>query len=304
MGAEIVLKTEGLTRIYGSTPAVDNLTIEVHKGDIYGLVGLPGAGKTTCLQLLLGLVRPTSGSIRFFGRDFADDPLDTLSRVGAMVGAPAFYPFLTARENLKLLARLRGVGRERLQKVLEWADLDERAGEKVATYTPRLRQKLGIAAALVGRPQLALLDEPTAGLNPQGVDEMRGLIRRLAAGHGVTFVITSHKLADIEALCNRVGIIHCGRLVVEGETREVLETGRVRLHVKVDRADSALNLLEEENIVEDPIVRETDGFRVQVKKDRINEVARLLVSSGYRVHGLVPRRPTLEEYFMHTLPVL
>ncbi len=304
MSAKVVLKTEGLTRIYGSTPAVDNLNLEVREGDIYGLLGLPGAGKTTCLQLMLGLVRPTSGSVSFFGRNFQDNPLDTLSKVGAMVGAPAFYPFLSARENLKLLARLRGVGRERLQRVLEWADLDERAGEKVATYSPRLLQKLGIAAALVGNPLLALLDEPTAGLDPQGVDEMRGLIRRLAAGHGVTFLVTSSNLADIEALCNRVGIIHCGRLWVEGDTKDVLETDRVRLHVKVDRADSALNLLEEENIVEDPVVRETDGFRVQVKKDRINEVARLLVSSGYRVHGLVPRRPTLEEYFMHTLPII
>ncbi len=304
MLAEIVLKTQGLTKIYGSTPAVDGLELAVQGGEIFGLLGLPGAGKTTTLQMLLGLVRPTSGSIEFFGRPLAKSLIETLSLVGAMIGPPAFYPFLTARENLRLLSRMRGLPSARVQLVLEWTDLDERADEKVATYAPHMRQRLGIASALIGEPRLVLLDEPTAELDAQGVDEMRSLVRRLALGHGLTFLITSRNLVDIEAFCNRVGIIHCGRLVVVGDVREILETQNVRLHVKVDRADSALSLLEEEGIVEDPIVRETDGFRVQVKKDRINEVNRLLVSSGYRVHGLVPRRPTLEEYFLHTLPVI
>src|SRR5438067_382904 len=209
------VEVRGLAKRYGELTAVAGVDLTVHAGDVYGYLGPNGAGKTTSLRMMLGLIRPTEGSVRLFGRD----PLATvhaLDGVAGFVEAPTFYPYLTARRNLELLAAFDGNGASsRLDQALETVELAGRAGDRVGGFSHGMKQRLGIAAALLREPKLLVLDEPATGLDPAGMRDMRQLIRRLA-DEGITVVLSSHQLAEVEELCNRVAIVRAGRIVYEG----------------------------------------------------------------------------------------
>src|SRR5215475_15182484 len=215
--SEVALQTEELTKRFGTRIAVDRLTIRVERGDIYGFLGPNGAGKSTTLRMLLGLVRPTSGAIKFPVRASSWEYLRARSRVGSIIETPAFYENFSGRRNLQLLASLSGgVQKKRVEEVLEIVELRDRAGDPVKVFSYGMRQRLGIAQALLPTPDLIILDEPTNGLDPQGIQETRKLIRRLRDEFKLTVLLSSHLLVEVEQLCNRVGIINEGRLLYEG----------------------------------------------------------------------------------------
>ena len=216
--------TSGPVKRYGELVAVNGVDLTVERGDVFGYLGPNGAGKTTLLRMLLGLIRPTAGSARLFGRDPLIDGAKALDGVAGFVEGPRFYPYLSGRKNLQLLADYDGGdARARIESVLEVVELRDRAKDRVGGYSHGMRQRLGIASALLREPRLLLLDEPTTGLDPAGMRDMRDLVRRLA-GEGLTILLSSHLLYEVEELCNRVAIIRKGSIVYDGGLGELLAT--------------------------------------------------------------------------------
>ena len=294
---EIALQTEGLTKRFGAHTAVDRLTISVERSDIYGFLGPNGAGKSTTLRMLLGLIRPTSGVIKYPLRGSGWEYLKARTRVGAIIETPAFYENFSGRRNLQLLASLSGgVKSKRVEEVLEIVDLRDRARDPVKVYSYGMRQRLGIAQALLPTPELIILDEPTNGLDPQGIHETRELIRRLRDEFRLTVLLSSHLLTEVEQLCNRVGIIHKGTLLYEGEP-EALRGSTGRFKVRVDNLPAATELL---TSVPGVVVNQNGAafLRIDADLESIPEVNELLVTNGIRVYELTPTQDSLEEAFL------
>jgi ABC-type multidrug transport system ATPase subunit len=294
---DTALQTEGLTKRFGGRTAVDRLTMRVERGDIYGFLGPNGAGKSTTLRMLLGLVRPTSGVIKFPERASSREYLRAPSRIGAIVETPAFYENFSGRRNLQLLASLSGgVQLNRVEEVLKIVDLHDRAQDPVRTYSYGMRQRLGIAQALLPTPELIILDEPTNGLDPQGIQETRQLIRRLRDEFTLTVLLSSHLLTEIEQLCNRVGIIHEGRLLYEGGPAALVAPAS-RFNVRVGNSSAAIELLTREPGV---TVSQNGAvfLRVDTDAERIPAVNALLVAHGIKVFELTPDQESLEEAFL------
>ncbi len=299
----MILETRALTKRFGTLTAVDDLSLAVEEGDIFGFLGPNGAGKTTTIRMLLRLIPRTSGEILVFGQALDAHWLEIARRVGAIVEEPAFYPYLTGRKNLEVFGRLSGgVPRGRVDEVLARVGLDKRGDDKVRVYSQGMRQRLGIAQALLAQPRLLFLDEPTNGLDPPGIQEMRELLTRLAREEKVTVFVSSHLLAEVEVLCNRVAILDRGRLVVQGQVGALHETENVRLEIgvegPVEPAVAALRALGRGEAI-----RGKDPSRLVVVGPRAATaaLARGLVERGIGVTALIPRRPTLEEYFRERL---
>jgi ABC-2 type transport system ATP-binding protein len=295
--SDVALQTENLTKRFGARTAVDRLTIRVEKGDIYGFLGPNGAGKSTTLRMLLGLVRPSSGLIKFPVQESGWEYLRARSRVGAIIETPAFYENLSARRNLQLLASLSGgVAKKRVEEVLEIVGLRERAQDPVKVYSYGMRQRLGIAQALLPTPQLIILDEPTNGLDPQGIHETRELIRRLRDELKLTVLLSSHLLTEIEQLCNRVGIIHEGRLLYEGGPEALVASANV-YKLRVDNLVGAFDLLRKEPGL--TVSRNGSSFlHIDADAERLASANALLVSNGIKVYELSPAQESLEEAFL------
>jgi ABC-2 type transport system ATP-binding protein len=295
--SDVALQTENLTKRFGARTAVDRLTIRVEKGDIYGFLGPNGAGKSTTLRMLLGLVRPSSGLIKFPVQESGWEYLRARSRVGAIIETPAFYENFSARRNLQLLASLSGgVAKKRVEEVLEIVGLRERAQDPVKVYSYGMRQRLGIAQALLPTPQLIILDEPTNGLDPQGIHETRELIRRLRDELKLTVLLSSHLLTEIEQLCNRVGIIHEGRLLYEGGPEALVASANV-YKLRVDNLVGAFDLLSKEPGL--TVSRNGSSFlHIDADAERLASANALLVSNGIKVYELSPAQESLEEAFL------
>jgi ABC-2 type transport system ATP-binding protein len=294
------VSARGLVKVYGELVAVDHVDLTVEKGDVFGYLGPNGAGKTTSLRMLLGLIRPTEGSIRLFGRDPHVVGAKALEGVAGFVEGPTFYPYLTARRNLRLLAAyddgdLRSK-RSRIEELLELVELRDRGDDKVGGYSHGMRQRLGIAAALLRDPKLLLLDEPTTGLDPAGMRDMRDLVRRLAS-EGITVLLSSHLLGEVEELCNRVAIIRKGRIVYEGQLQDLLATASTGYRLRSPEPDRARALL-----LNQPGVREvvaSDGaLRFQADEDAVAALSIALGQARIGVTALVPETASLEELFL------
>jgi len=288
-----VVSTTGLTKRYGKTiTAVDALDLEVRRGEVFGFLGPNGAGKTTTLRMLLGLIRPTSGSARVVGRR-PGEPAG-LARIGSLVESPAFYPYLSGRENLKVVADYAGLSLAGIDAALDEVELLPRAKDRFGTYSMGMKQRLAVAAALIKEPELMILDEPTNGLDPQGVVEMRTLIRRLGTGSR-TVLLSSHLLNEVEQTCDRVAIIRKGKLVAQGRVDEL--RGQATLIVKATPSDAARQSLE--RMLGKAAVAGVDGtLRLSVSPDRAPDINAALVSAGIRVSELRPAERTLEEVFL------
>ncbi|HKV37210.1 MAG TPA: ABC transporter ATP-binding protein [Pyrinomonadaceae bacterium] len=295
--SDVALQTENLTKRFGARTAVDRLTIRVEREDIYGFLGPNGAGKSTTLRMLLGLVKPSSGSIKFPVSDSSWEYLRARSRVGAIIETPAFYENFSARRNLQLLASLSGgVSKKRVEEVLDIVGLRERATDPVKVYSYGMRQRLGIAQALLPTPQLIILDEPTNGLDPQGIHETRKLIRRLRDEFRLTILLSSHLLTEIEQLCNRVGIIHEGRLLYEGGPEALLAPTSL-YKVRVDDLPRAVEVLSKEPGL--TVSQNGASFlKIDADPQRLAEANALLVGSGIKVYELSPVQQSLEEAFL------
>jgi ABC-type multidrug transport system ATPase subunit len=286
-----VISTRGLVKQYGRLRAVDGIDLDVQAGDVYGFLGANGSGKTTTVRMLLGLVLPTSGEIELLGERMPRAGGRVLPRVGALIEGPAHYGHLSGRENLSLLdASGRGgawrTRRRRVDDALEQVGLAGVGRRPVKAYSLGMRQRLALAGALLRRPELLVLDEPTNGLDPQGITEVRELLLELHRG-GTTVFLSSHLLAEVEQLCSRVGVLDRGRLVLQDQlARLTAPTGSTVVHTPVpDRVRAAL----------DGRVSAIDGERVIVRGGDPAEVNVLLVAAGIPVTGLALERPTLEE---------
>ena len=292
-GRDYVIETRGLTKRYGPRiVAVDSLNLNVRRGEVYGFLGPNGAGKTTTLRMLLGLIGPTSGEASVLGRSPGDP--ESLARVGALVESPAFYPHLSGWRNLRVLARYAGVSKERIEPALDVVGLADRAGDKFKTYSQGMKQRLGVAAALLKDPELLILDEPTNGLDPAGMAGMRPLIRELGQGER-TVLLSSHLLGEIEQICDRVGVIQNGKLVAEGTVDDL--RGGTSLLVRADPMDRARQLVEDMYGAEQ--VRSSDGALVLATDTAYaGDVAYGLVTNGVTLNELRPVERSLEETFL------
>jgi len=287
----------GLVKRYDEIVAVDHVDLSVGAGDVFGYLGPNGAGKTTSLRMLLGLIRPSGGSAKLFGRDPLVDGARALEGVAGFVEGPRFYPYLSGRRNLELLADYDGNdARSRIDEALDIVELRDRARHRVGGYSHGMRQRLGIAASLIRRPRLLLLDEPTTGLDPAGMRDVRELVRRLA-GEGMTVLLSSHLLAEVEELCNRVAIIRKGRILYEGSLQELL-AGAEGLHrlQAVEPQRARLLCLAQPGIGEVRLEGETITFRASEEA-----VAALSIALGQAHLGfttLAPETTSLEQLFL------
>ena len=288
-----LVETRGLTKRYGQRiTAVDNLDLAVWRGEVYGFLGPNGAGKTTTLRMLLGLIEPTSGTASVLGEEPGSPA--SLGGVGALVESPAFYPYLSGYDNLRVISRYAGVPRPRIGEVLETVELSARAKDRFKKYSLGMKQRLGVAAALLKDPELLILDEPTNGLDPKGMADMRALVRELGRG-GRTVLLSSHLLGEVEQICDRVGVIHKGTLVAEGTVAEL--RGEEGLLVRAEPLEEARQISESLRGVEG--VRVADGMlRLTTEPGRAAEINAKLVSAGLRVSELRPVEQSLEEVFL------
>ena len=295
-----VISTHGLVKRFKDVDAVAGIDLSVPPGGVYGFLGPNGAGKTTTIRILLGLLRPTRGSAALFGEAVAPGQ-PVLDRVGALVERPAFYPYLSATDNLRAFGLARGITQQRLgtlvPEALDRVGLMEAAKRKVGGFSTGMRQRLGIAAALLGRPELVILDEPANGLDPNGVVDVRGLISNLARD-GTTVFLSSHVLPEVEQLCQRVAILQAGRIVAEGETQAMLRQG-ARLYIRFDtvaEAERGRPILEAFGGVE--AVAGGDAYLVDVAAGSSSAVARRLAEGTLYPAELSIRRQTLERVFI------
>jgi len=292
-----VLQTDQLTRKYRQRVVVDRLSLTVERGDIFGFLGQNGAGKSTTIRMALGLVRPTSGRVSVLGHDMARQPLRALQRVGAIIEAPAFYENFSGRQNLRMLAAMSGgAERQRIEMVLEIVGLRDRANDPVRVYSHGMRQRLGIAQALLPNPEFVILDEPTDGLDPQGLYEVRVLILRLRDELGLTVMLSSHLLHEVEQICNRVAIIETGHLLYQGSVGDLIAEHHW-IKLRVDRLSEAYELLSLDP--ELSISRNGDeSLHLRITDEQIPVVNARLVQQGFSVMEISPQRESLEEVFL------
>lgn len=296
MDGNLVIEARSLTKRYGShIMAVDHLDLSIRRGEVYGLVGPNGAGKTTTLRMLMGLVRPTSGVASVLGGPPGTP--DGLARIGAIVESPAFYPFLSGRDNLRVAARRASVSDARVEEVLSVVRLTPRAKDKFHKYSLGMKQRLGVAAALLKDPELLILDEPSNGLDPSGQSDMRELVHALRGGRR-TIVLSSHNLMEVERLCDRVGVIGGGSLVAEGTIEELLSLGGPRgLLVRAEPLGMAAKVARSLAAVEEVTVK--DGtLLLAANPERAAEVAQELVGAGIAVSELKKVERPFEEVFL------
>ncbi len=291
--ADAIVQTRGLTKHYGAIVAVDNLNLTVRRGEIYGFLGPNGAGKTTTLRMLLGLIRPTSGTSVVAGA--APGSPESLARIGAIVETPAFYPYMSGYDNLRLLAIYCGVPLKRVGAALDQVELTPRARHKFSTYSMGMKQRLGIAAALIKEPELLILDEPTNGLDPQGMADVRNLIIELGKGDR-TVLVSSHLLGEVEQMCTMIGVIQKGKFVAEGTIDEL--RGAATLTVRADPAETAMRVLSDEVGADSVRVLADGSFSLKVDLKRTAELNRKLVSSGADVTELRASERSLEDVFI------
>jgi ABC-2 type transport system ATP-binding protein len=290
------IEVRGLVKRYGELTAVAGVDVTVRSGDVYGYLGPNGAGKTTSLRMMLGLIRPTEGTVRLFGRD----PMETvraLDGVAGFVEAPAFYPYLNGRRNLELLAAFDGDGATgRIDEALDTVELSARAKDRVGGYSHGMRQRLGIAASLLRNPKLLLLDEPATGLDPAGMRDMRLLIRRLA-DQGMTVLLSSHLLAEVEELCNRVAIVRTGKIVYEGEISALKRGAGTVYRLQTTDDERALAVCAAQRGVAD--VHSAQGaitFTVDGESSAA-ELSQALIEAGALIRAMAPQTVTLEDLF-------
>ena len=295
-----VIEIRGLSKVYsrvrgGRTVALDGLDLEVPEGGVFGFLGPNGSGKTTTIRILLGLVRASAGSVRVFGRDVPAGLPEVIRRIGSIVETPALFPTFSAHANLQHLSGIDGIGPSRIDEVLDRVGLTERAGDLVKSYSLGMRQRLGIAAALLKDPALLVLDEPANGLDPAGIVQVRELLRSLG-GEGRTIFVSSHLLSEVQQTCDRVAILARGRCVASGPVRDVLAAGRDgRLIVRVDDLTGGVEALCEAGI---PASLSGDAIRVALEPSESARVTRALAARGLYLTELRPEEVDLERVFL------
>jgi ABC-2 type transport system ATP-binding protein len=290
------VEARGLVKRFGSIVAVDQVDLTVEPGDVYGFLGPNGAGKTTAMRILLGLSRPDGGTVRLFGRDPQRELPEALDGVAGFVESPRFYGYLTGRKNLELFAAFDGGGASsRIDEMLELVGLQDRARDKVGGYSQGMKQRLGLAASLIRSPRLLVLDEPTNGLDPGGIRDMRGLIDELAA-RGITIFLSSHLLAEVEEICTRVSVIRSGAIVYEGSLEDLRRSSATRYRLRTTSQRAAFALISSDRRTSDASL-DGDDILFGAEEADLAELSRALVAAGLGILALVPETATLESLF-------
>lgn len=301
---ELVIETQGLTKRYKDVVAVDALDLTVEQGEVFGVLGPNGSGKTTTILMLLGLTEPTAGMVQVLGLNPMRQPLGVKARVGYLPDQVGFYDDLTARENLIYIAKLNGLRRDeayqRIEEALKQMGLGEVADWRVATFSSGMRQRLAVAETLTKRPQLVIMDEPTQGLDPEATQEFLAIIRNLKA-HGITILLSSHLLYQVQAVCDRVGLFHQGRMVLEGKVKELAQQvlgGAYRVHLEAEGSRQAI----EEALSRLPGVMnvhrsDTNVYELEARHDLRTEAARTVIEAGGNLLSLNFEEPSLDQIY-------
>ena len=296
---EKVIEISGLSKHFKDVLAVNELNFTVNRGDVFGFLGPNGAGKSTTIRIILSLISPTSGTIKIFGKTLKENRKEILANVGAIVEKPDFYQYLPAIKNLEILAKISGkeVSHKRILELLDLVGLKDRAKSKVKTYSHGMKQRLGIAQALLHNPELIVLDEPTTGLDPQGMKEIRDLIIRLSKEENKTIFLSSHILSEIELVANRMIIINKGSKIVEGEVSELLNSSTLKVTVEVEDTAAVIKILEGTrwNRIIESITE--NKFVISIEQSAIPVLNKYLVENGVMVNAIIPVR-SLEDYFL------
>src|SRR5258706_5325823 len=285
-----------LTKVIGPRTIVDDVSFALDPGEVFGFLGPNGAGKTTTIRMLVGLIKPTSGCVTICGHDVRGDFEAAMRCLGCIVETPGLYRFMTGRENLEHFARMLGVNHIEIARVAELVALSHRLDQRVGTYSLGMRQPLGIAQALLGRPKLLILHEPAHGLDPAGIREIRELLRQLASDYGMSVFVSSHLLAEIELTCDRVAIIHHGRIRREGSVRELIDAGR-EMELRVGDPDRAATILHERGLT---VRRDHDCLFLSLDEHETPPVIAALTTNDIPIFHARPRTATLEEMFLET----
>lgn len=299
-----VLKLVDLTKKFGSLTAVNGLNLEIHSGEIFGFLGPNGAGKTTTIRMILGLIKPTSGYVEIKGFNIQKDFLKGIKGIGAIVESPAFYPYLSGEKNLEILYDISGSPvknnnrQKKISELLEIVKLGERGQDDVSTYSQGMKQRLGIAGALVGDPGIVILDEPTNGLDPAGMREIRELIKNLAGEKQISVFLSSHLLNEVEQVCDRVGIIDKGNLLSLGEVKSLLKRDTEGFIIVVDEPEKSYKIIENEDWLMIGEVKSERELYLKIRKEYTDKLGAFLHEKGVYPEEITRRPETLEEYFL------
>ena len=291
-----IITTQSLTKEYDHKKVVNALDLIVPEGSVYGFLGPNGAGKSTTLKMLLGLVKPTDGQVRISGKILSpENRLEILRQTGSLIESPAYYGHLSGRENLQIICKLKNVSENEISRVMHLVRMEKQMDKKVRNYSLGMKQRLGIAAALLGSPKLLLLDEPTNGLDPAGIQEIRELIRELPQ-HGITVLVSSHLLAEIDQMATDVGIIDKGELIFQDSLLILHEHSRSRIHFETDHNEEAFQMLRRAGL----LVRMADNafYLDNVSDENVIRAVRLCVEAGFGVLRVTEQQKSLEDIFL------
>jgi ABC-type multidrug transport system ATPase subunit len=289
-----VIRTDAVCKSFQGRPVVRQVSLEVERGSVYAFLGPNGAGKSTTIRMLLGLLRPTAGRVTLFGLDLTRHRRDILSRTGSLVESPSVYPHLTANENLEIPRCILGAPKSDIDRVLAIVGLDKTDRKLVKAFSLGMKQRLALAQAMLGRRELLILDEPTNGLDPAGINDVRSLVRQLPTTHGITVFLSSHLLSEVEHVATHVGILSRGELVFQGTAAELARTRRSQLRIRVDRVDAASALLGSRGWK----VTTSEGALVTEDTMAAAAINRALVEAGHDVHHVAVETATLEDVFL------
>jgi ABC-type multidrug transport system ATPase subunit len=294
-----ILKIDHLSKKYNGINAVDDLSFTVNKGDVYGFLGQNGAGKSTTIRMMLTLIEPTAGEINIFGLSLSKNRNEILSKIGAVVERPDLYKYLTAYENLKLFAKMSNINvtHKLLMEQLDMVGLADRSESKVKTYSQGMKQRLGIGIALVHNPDLIILDEPTNGLDPQGIADIRNLILKLSNEFGKTVLVSSHLLSEIELIANRMIVIHKGKKIVEGFVKDLLDPSKTLVEIETTNNEFAKSVLKNSAFAP-VIVDNNEKLHLTINKTEISSLIKIMVESKVEIIAVKPRH-SLEDYFLN-----
>lgn len=296
--SEYVLRTYDLTKKYGKQLAVDHVNLKVRKGEIYGFIGLNGAGKSTFIRLVTGLAHPTGGKIELFGKHAPDDLNEARRKIGTIIEHPALFPHMTAEENLEVLRRQRGIpGKRCIYEVLEKVGLIEARKKKVKKFSLGMKQRLGLAIALLSKPEFLILDEPINGLDPLGVVEVREIIKEMNEDYGVTILISSHILSEVHQIATNYGFIHKGRLIEQINADQLDERSHAHILIEVDNVEKAVMTFEERLSFPRYEVLANGAIKMYSHLQQAKEISQILMEEGITIQQFTPQRNTLEEYF-------
>ena len=297
----MILEVNNLTKSFGLRKAVNNLSLQIPDGSVYGFLGPNGSGKSTTIRIMTALISPDAGEVFINGKSIQKNGNKALSDVGALIESADFHKHLSAKTNLKMLARMDGTDFSNIQKVLDRTGLGDRANDKVKTYSQGMKQRLGIAQALMGNPKLLILDEPTNGLDPEGMKEIRDLVGELSS-EGITVFISSHLLDEVQKICSHIAMINSGKLITAGKIEDLLKNSEILMtEIHVDQTEKSINLLSEYKWIHRCDVRE-GVLRVSIVPNKISELVNILVQNKILVSAIIPKT-SLEDIYLSKIGI-